>query len=152
MEAIVSGKQTKLMVKPRNEDVWYRSVVDARGHSPDSVRFDHAKKGKVKVVKAKNANKSSRDLTNKRECRRTVNLHPRPVLALAFAAVVAEPSTSAFLSALATPHNLRTKAKWESVRRLLARRKSVLLKQVAIVDSQLNQVDIEIGEMNAKES
>ena len=133
MIAIVSGKQKKLMVKPRNEDLWYRSVVDAAGPSPDSVRFGNKKKRKLKLEKSKKRDKSLCEVDLDSKTRRRVNLQPRPVLALAFAAVVAEPSTAAFLSTLAAPRNRRTKARWDSVKRLLIERKTALV-DIAIVE------------------
>ena len=73
---------------------------------------------------------------------KVVRLHP--VMALARAAKSCDPATCAFLQALCapTPSNILT---WTNVKRILSQRKDVLEKQLAIVNSQLDQAELEIA-------
>ena len=139
MMAVVTGKQKKLMVKPRNEAVWYRSLVVACGRTADCVRIgnsgNHSKKRKRKTGKPKPLHAST-------NTRKAVRLHP--AIALARAATSCDPATCAFLRALCMPGG-STESTWESVKSLLTQRKDILLKKLAIVNSHLDQADMEIA-------
>ena len=136
--AVATGKQKKLMVKPRNETVWYRSLVVAHGHTADSVRIGNT--GKKRKRNAAGNRKASQGSSS--NTRKAVRLHP--AIALARAAASCEPATCAFLQALSMPGG-STESAWLSVKTLLNQRKDVLVKQLAIVNNHLDQANMEMA-------
>ena len=142
-EAVGTGKQLKLMVKCRNESVWYRSKVVALGHTADSVRIGRSDKTRKKRKRnAEHLIDVQKTKPRVEKTQKVVRLHP--VMALARAAKSCDPATCAFLQYLCAPgpSSILT---WTNVKRILSQRKDVLEKQLAIVNSQLDQAELEIA-------
>lgn len=135
--AILTGKQRKLMVMPQSEPgFWYRCYVISMGPTPGSVRLNKKQKRKRKNT----AESCPLHQPAKQRVKRAMSL--RPTLSVSWGAILSDPATSAFLNALSTENCALSK--WEGVKDLLTNRKNVLRKQLAIVNSQLEQVNLEM--------